>query len=127
MPHPFSLTQSARLAAVQAPMVPLVSRWTAETPGTLSLGQGVVSWRPPQEALDALREFGAHPMSHRYGPVEGDERLFEAVARKLAADNGIVAGTDVRVVVTAGSNMAFLYAILAVCDPGDEVVLLAPY
>lgn len=127
MSHPFSLTQSARLAAVQPPMVPLVSRWTAETPGTLSLGQGVVSWGPPQEALDALREFGAEPMSHRYGPVEGDERLLEAVARKLAADNGIVAGTDVRVVVTAGSNMAFFYAILAVCDPGDEVVLLAPY
>lgn len=127
MSHPFSLTQSARLAAVQSPMVPLVSRWTAETPDTISLGQGVVSWGPPPEVLDALRDFGADPASHRYGPVEGAERLLEAVARKLAADNGVAAGPDARIVVTAGSNMAFLYAVLAVCDPGDEVVLLAPY
>jgi aspartate/methionine/tyrosine aminotransferase len=127
MSHVPLRTQSSRLAAVQAPMVPIVSRWTAETPGTISLGQGVVSWGPPQEAIDALRDFGADPASHRYGPVEGDERLVEAMARKLAADNRIVVGTDARIVVTAGSNMAFFYAILALCDPGDEVVLLAPY
>lgn len=127
MSHLPPFTQSARLVAVQAPIVPLVSRWTAETPGTISLGQGVVSWGPPAEALDTLRDFGADPDSHRYGPVEGEERLVEAFARKLATDNRIVVGSDARVVVTAGSNMAFLHAMLAVCDPGDEVVLLAPY
>lgn len=127
MSHAPLFTPSARLAAVQAPIVPLVSRWTAETPGTISLGQGVVSWGPPREALDAVRDFGADPDSHRYGPAEGEERLVEAVVRKLATDNRIVVGPDARIVVTAGSNMAFLHAVLAVCDPGDEVVLLEPY
>jgi hypothetical protein len=35
----------SRLAAVQTPVVPIVSRWIADVPGTISLGQGVVSLR----------------------------------------------------------------------------------
>ena len=54
----FALLQSARLAAVQAPVIPIVGRWTAETPGTISLGQGIVSYGPPPEAMQALAAFG---------------------------------------------------------------------
>ena len=32
-------------------MIPIVGRWTAETPGTISLGQGVVSYEPPPQAI----------------------------------------------------------------------------
>ena len=119
--------QSRRLASVQAPVIPIVARWTAETPGTISLGQGVVSYEPPAEALDAARRFGGSLADHRYGPVEGLKPLVEAIEEKLAAENGIRVRPHSRVLVTAGGNQAFMNAILAVTDPDDEVVLPTPY
>jgi aspartate/methionine/tyrosine aminotransferase len=119
--------QSARLAAVQTPVIPVVGRWIAETPGTISLGQGVVSYGPPPEALEAARSFGSSLTDHRYGPVEGLPALVEAIEEKLARENSILIRGASRVVVTAGGNLAFVTAILAVTDPGDEVILPAPF
>jgi aspartate/methionine/tyrosine aminotransferase len=115
------------MAAVQDPIIPIVGRYIAETPGTISLGQGMVSWGPPAEAVEMLASFAGNPEHHRYGAVEGDEALLDAIDSKLALENGIAVSPDSRVFVTAGGNMAFLNAILAVCDVGDEVVLLAPF
>jgi len=123
MPH----TQSRRLAKVQTPIIPIVSRWIAQTPGTVSLGQGVVSYGPPQEAVEALHGFPASPSDHRYGAVEGEAPLVAAIEGKLLVENGIDVSGVSRVVVTAGGNLAFMNAILAVTDPGDEVVLQVPY
>jgi aspartate/methionine/tyrosine aminotransferase len=119
--------QSQRLAAVQAPVIPIVGRWTAETPGTISLGQGVVSYQPPPEAIAAARRFGDTLADHRYGPVEGLPQLVDAIERKLAEENQIQTRPASRVLVTAGGNQAFMNAILAVTDPGDEVILPTPY
>jgi len=122
-----SLHQSQRLAAVQPPVIPIVGRWTAETPGTISLGQGIVSYGPPPEVMDAVRSFGAPLADHRYGPVEGLPELVSTLEAKLARENGITVRPDSRLLVTAGGNQAFVNAILAVTDPGDEVILPAPY
>ena len=119
--------QSRRLAAVQAPVIPIVGRWTAETPGTISLGQGVVSYQPPKEAIAAARRFGGSLSDHRYGPVEGLKPLVDAIEQKLAAENGIRVRPHSRVLVTAGGNQAFMNAILAITDPDDEVILPTPY
>jgi aspartate/methionine/tyrosine aminotransferase len=119
--------QSRRLAAVQAPVIPIVGRWTAETPGTISLGQGVVSYEPPREAVEAARRFGSTLADHRYGPVEGLPALVAAIEAKLGSENGIEVRPASRVFVTAGGNQAFMTAILAITDPGDEVLLPAPY
>lgn len=119
--------QSRRLAAVQDPIIPIVGRLIAATPGTISLGQGLVSWGPPPEALDALAEMEADPERHRYGAVEGEQPLVAAIEEKLRAENGIDARDGSQVFVTAGGNMAFLNAILATCDIGDEVILPVPY
>ena len=48
--------ESRRLAAVQTPVIPIVGRWIAETPGTISLGQGIVSYGPPPEAMESLQD-----------------------------------------------------------------------
>ena len=122
-----SLQQSQRLAAVQPPVIPIVGRWTAETPGTISLGQGIVSYGPPPEVMDAVRSFGGALGDHRYGPVEGLPELVSTLEAKLARENGITVRPASRLLVTAGGNQAFVNAILAVTDPGDEVVLPAPY
>ena len=41
--------------AVQAPIVPVVGDWIRQTPGTISLGQGVVHYGPPPAAVEAVR------------------------------------------------------------------------
>jgi aspartate/methionine/tyrosine aminotransferase len=118
---------SARIQAVQAPVIPIVARWIRATPGTISLGQGIVSYGPPAEAVDALRTFGTRIEDHRYGPVEGLPEILDVLAHKLAAENGIATGEAARLVVTAGGNMAFVNAMLAIADAGDEIVLPAPF
>src|SRR5688500_1478794 len=115
-----------RMLDVQTPVIPVVSRWIAETPGTISLGQGIVSWGPPPEAIDALRAFPSHASAHRYGPVEGLPGLVDLIAAKLSAENGIASSGN-RIVVTAGGNLAFMNAVLAITNPGDEIVLPVPY
>ena len=114
------------MEAVQAPVIPVVAGWIRSHPGTISLGQGVVYYGPPEEAFEELSAFARAPQN-RYGPVEGIPELREAIERKLAAENGVPPGPGRRVVVTAGGNMAFLNAILATVDVGDEVVLSSPY
>jgi len=127
MIEPLAFRESRRLASVQTPVIPIVSRWIGESPGTVSLGQGIVSYGPPPQALEALKQFPAAADDHRYGPVEGLPELIAALEEKLRRENGIAGAPDSRVVVTAGSNLAFLNAILAVTDPGDEVIFQAPY
>lgn len=121
------LQQSARLAAVQPPVIPIVGELIRAYPGTISLGQGVVYYGPPAEAEHKVVEFLADPENHKYKPVDGIAPLRERLAEKLHAEHGVAVGAGRRTVVTAGGNMAFMNAVLAVADPGDEVILQAPY
>jgi aspartate/methionine/tyrosine aminotransferase len=118
---------SARVEGIQAPVIPIVAGWIRETPGTISLGQGVVSYGPPPEAIASLATFGGALADHRYGPVEGLPILVERLETKLRDENRIDVRRGGRVVVTAGGNMAFLNAVLAIADPGDEIVLPVPF
>ena len=111
------------MAAVQSPIIPVVGELIRKHPGTISLGQGVVSYGPPPQALGRLSGFGDDPENHKYRPVGGLPALLAAIEAKLPAENGIEVGPGSCVVVTAGGNMAFMNAVLAVCDPGDEVIL----
>jgi aspartate/methionine/tyrosine aminotransferase len=98
--------------------------------GVISLGQGVVSYPPPRQAFDQIAEFLADPDLHKYQAVYGIPRLLELIEAKLRDENGIdVKRADQRrrVVVTAGGNMAFVNALLAVADAGDEIILQTPY
>ena len=82
---------------------------------------------PPPEAVEAARRFGGATSDHRYGPVEGLPALVDLLEAKLASENGIQVRPASRVLVTAGGNQAFMNAVLAVTDPGDEIILPAPY
>lgn len=121
------MRHARRIGEVQAPIIPIIGDLIRSNPGTISLGQGIVSYGPPPEALRVLGRFPRTMDDHRYGPVEGDPELVETIRRKLAAENAVAVGPERRIVVTAGGNMAFVNAVLAVTDPGDEVILLAPF
>ncbi len=121
------MSDPLRIAAVQTPVIPVVARWTAAHPGTISLGQGIVSYGPPQGVIEAAHRFGGELADHRYGPVEGLPAFVEALEAKLARENHIVVRPGSRVVVTAGGNLAFMNAVLAIADPGDEIIFPVPY
>ncbi len=118
---------SARLAAVDVPIIPTIAAMVREFPGTISLGQGVVSYGPPPDAIAALPALMADPALHKYQAVAGIAPLVSAIDAKLRAENAIDTAKASAIMVTAGSNSAFLTAVLAVSDPGDEFILPMPY
>jgi len=109
------------------PIIPVVGDLIRQHPGTISLGQGVVHYGPPQQAIDHIKHFLSDPDNHKYKSVYGIPPLIEAITEKLHRENAIVMNRNSRIVVTAGGNMGFVNALLAVADPGDEIILLAPY
>jgi aspartate/methionine/tyrosine aminotransferase len=112
---------------VQSPIIPVVGEMIRNHPGVISLGQGVVSYPPPRQAFDQIAEFLANPELHKYQSVYGVPQMLELIETKLRDENGKDVGPGNRIVVTAGGNMAFVNALLAVADPGDEVILQTPY
>ena len=118
---------NSRMERVQLPLIPVVSELIRNNPGTISLGQGVVNYPPPSQAIASLQTFLANPKNHLYQAVTGIEPLVKAIANKLAADNQIAITKGNSIVVTAGSNMAFLNAVLAITQAEDEIILNTPY
>ncbi len=120
-------TLTSRMQAVQSPLIPIIGELIRSNPGTISLGQGVVYYDPPPEAIALLPEFLADPENHKYKPVQGVAPLLSAIEAKLKADNGIAINGQNCIVVTAGSNMGFMNAVLAITSPGDEIIIQTPY
>ena len=112
---------------MQTPIIPAIAELINAHPGTISLGQGVVNYGPPPRAIERVRSLDYASDIHKYGPTGGITPLCAMIAAKLAAENGIRTGQDSRIMVTAGSNMAFLHALFAITLPGDEVILPIPY
>ncbi len=121
------MRESLRLQAVQAPIIPVIADLIRQCPGTISLGQGVVSYAPPPEAITELARFFSNPALHKYQAVGGIPELLAQLEAKLRLENGIPIDANNRVLVTAGGNQAFLNAVLAISDPGDEFILPTPY
>src|SRR4051812_34549189 len=116
-----------RMDAVQPPIVPVIGEYIRQVPGTISLGQGVVHYGPPAASIDAIRAALARPDTHDYGDGAGLAVLVARIGTKLREENGIDVSRGVRVMVTAGANMAFMHALLAITEPGDEVILNVPF
>jgi aspartate/methionine/tyrosine aminotransferase len=118
--------ESIRMQLVQSPIIPIVGELILSNPGTISLGQGVAYYGPPKEAAEAIEAFLSNPENHKYQPVQGIPELIDAIGAKLKAENNI-RSRGCRIVVTAGANMGFINAVLAITNPGDEIILQVPY
>jgi aspartate/methionine/tyrosine aminotransferase len=121
-------TRPTRMDTIQAPIVPVIGELIRRFPGTISLGQGVVHYGPPRAAIDAARAALEDPATHGYQDGSGLPPLLDRVVSKLARENGIdLAAGGGRVMVTAGANMAFMHAVLAITEPDDEIILPVPF
>src|SRR5688572_27100732 len=88
------LSDSMRMQAVQSPVIPVVGELIRRHPGTISLGQGVVFYGPPPEAVQHIAQFLADPGNHKYQAVHGVAPLLERFSLKLREENGIPIGAD---------------------------------
>jgi len=118
--------KSFRMQSVQSPIIPVVGELIRANPGTISLGQGVAYYGPPPEAIGAIEKFLADAENHKYRLVQGIPELLDSIQAKLETENDISTKGN-RIVVTAGANMGFVNAVLAITDPGDEIILQLPY
>ena len=121
------MSESHRIREVQSPIIPDVAALIRATPGTISLGQGVVHYGPPPEVYAAVAALDGDVANHIYHHASGLPQLQERLRAKLADENGIAVDSDRTLMITAGSNMGFYHSILAIADPGDEIVFLTPY
>jgi len=118
---------SLRASTIQTPIIPYIAQLIKDNQDTISFGQGIVDYPPPDEVQNSVNLFFSDRENHRYKPVEGLPRLKQGIFEKLEKENNINIQQPWGLFVTAGSNMAFLQAILAITDPGDEVIILSPY
>lgn len=104
----------------------LKARIGAENVFDLSLGNPVIE--PPAEFKDELRRLvdSAAAGAHRYMPNPGYLETREAVAGSLAAELGLPF-TGGEVIMTCGAAAAANVVLKTILDPGDEVIILAPY
>ncbi len=120
-------TLANRMEQVQTPVIPVVGELIRNHPGTISLGQGVVHYGPPPQAFANIETFLRDPELHKYQAVHGIPQLLAEISKKLKNDNDVTIDENNPIVVTAGGNMAFMNAVLAITDPGDEIILSVPY
>jgi aspartate aminotransferase len=92
----------------------------------VSYGAGEPDFPTPDYIVEAAVEAARQPASHHYTAVAGLQPLREAVAAKTARDSGLEVGAN-QVVVTNGGKQAIANAFLTMLDPGDEVIVPAPY
>ncbi len=120
-------TFSSRMDKVQSPIIPVVGQLIRENPGTISLGQGIVYYSPPQTAIEGIKQFLTNSDNNQYKSVQGIDPLLTIIKKKVQEENEIQVVPHRSIVVTAGSNMAFMNAILAITKAGDEIILNVPY
>ena len=101
-----------------------VTEWAVEA-GAINLAQGFPDFEPP-EALVTAAEEALRAGLHQYAPSVGDPQLRQAVAEHQSARYGIDWDPVTDVTVTAGASEAITATLLAVLEPGDEVVLVEP-
>ncbi|BAQ66318.1 pyridoxal phosphate-dependent aminotransferase [Geminocystis sp. NIES-3709] len=116
-----------RTNSIQLPVIPIINELIKNNPETISLGQGVVFYPPPAEAFHHINNFHHNPQNNLYQSVQGIPLLLAQIKQKLALDNNILVDDRSSIFVTAGSNMAFMNAILAITNPEDEIIILSPY
>jgi aspartate/methionine/tyrosine aminotransferase len=92
----------------------------------IGFGAGEPDFATPDHIVEAAAAACRDPKNHRYTPTSGLPELREAIAAKTARDSGYGVQAS-QVLVTNGGKQAVLEAFAALVDPGDEVIVPAPY
>src|SRR5690242_10677699 len=92
----------------------------------IGFGAGEPDFPTPDYVVAAAVEACRDPKNHRYTPAGGLPELKQAIADKTRRDSGYDV-SPAQVVVTNGGKQAIYEAFATMLDPGDEVIVPAPY
>jgi aspartate aminotransferase len=92
----------------------------------IGFGAGEPDFPTPDYIVEAAVAAARDPKNHRYTPVAGLPELRQAVATKTIRDTGYQIDAA-QVLVTNGGKQAVYNTFAALLDPGDEVIVIAPY
>ncbi|MDH2414504.1 pyridoxal phosphate-dependent aminotransferase [Nocardioides sp. CER19] len=98
----------------------------AEGRPVIGFGAGEPDFPTPGYIVDAAVDAARDPKNHRYTPAGGLPELKAAIVAKTKRDSGLEV-TPAQVLVTNGGKQAVYESFAAMLDPGDEVLLPAPY
>ena len=119
-----------RVRSIELPQFDLLNdvaaRWRQQGADVITLGQGLPGFAPPSVAVEALRAAVDDGSSHIYSADAGIPELRRALAESLRP-LGATVDPNTEVIITAGGNQALQLALTTLIDPGDEVVLVAPF
>ena len=114
------LSESATLAMAQ-----MARELKASGVDIISLSLGEPDFDTPSElkqaGIDSINANETH-----YTPVPGTQRVRDAISKKFKRDNGLVYNSD-QIVVSTGAKQSLANVILSLVNPGDEVILPAPF
>ncbi|MFC2144323.1 pyridoxal phosphate-dependent aminotransferase [Acidobacteriota bacterium] len=112
------------------PMVELARRaveLAQQGADVIRLDQGAVDIAPPAAFVEGVLEALADPEVHRYAPDPGLPGLRAALARYGSESFDVAWDPRSEIVVSAGANQACFAALMALVEPGDEVLLPSPW
>ncbi|MFI6899761.1 pyridoxal phosphate-dependent aminotransferase [Nonomuraea sp. NPDC050394] len=92
----------------------------------IGFGAGEPDFSTPGYIVEAAVEAARDPKNHKYTPAGGLPELKQAIADKTARDSGFQVEAA-QVLVTNGGKQAVYEAFATLLDPGDEVLVVAPY
>jgi aspartate aminotransferase len=98
----------------------------AEGKNVIGFAAGEPDFPTPKHIVEAAQKAAADPAMHKYAPNAGLPKLLEAVCMRFREDIGVEYAPK-QVVVSPGAKYSLYLAFMAMVDPGDEVVLPAPY
>jgi aspartate/methionine/tyrosine aminotransferase len=121
---------SARIAAVSPSATLAVDAKAkalqAQGESVIGFGAGEPDFPTPEAVVTAAEAACRDPRNHRYTPTAGLPELRQAIADKTRRDSGLEVAPS-QVLVTNGGKQAVANTFATLCDPGDEVLVLAPY
>ncbi len=92
----------------------------------IGFGAGEPDFPTPEHIVEAAVAACRRPAYHHYTPTGGLPELRQAIAEKTRRDSGYEVAAS-QVLVTNGGKQAVANAFAVLCDPGDEVLVPAPY
>ena len=92
----------------------------------IGFGAGEPDFPSPDYVVDAAIKAAADPKNHKYSPAAGLESLRQVIAKTTKDYSGFEINSD-NVIVSNGGKQSILTAFLSTLDPGDEVIIPAPY
>jgi aspartate aminotransferase len=121
---------SARIAAISESATLKVDAkakaMKAEGKNVISYAAGEPDFQTPDHIVEAAIAAAKDPKNHRYTPAAGLPELKDAIVAKTKVDSGTEVAAN-QVVVTNGGKQAVYQACAAILDPGDEVIVPAPF